>query len=398
MLCCNYVCDMPLSEISPKSDLELVGRFRIELVSKDTVEDVLWAITDNAISELGFEDCVVYLKDKSGTHLVQKAAYGPKTSGKRKIVNPISIPVGVGVVRDVAKMGNAEIVNDCSLDPRYIVDDAQRNSELAVPIIIDGVVIGVIDSEHSQKNFYNQEHLAVLSAIASIAGLRLSQVKSRQSVEKNRDSLAGEVIEKKHELQMAMAELRKSNAKLEQLVLEKNNLLKEYRHRMGNKLQMLQSLINIQSNESDNQEVQFALQLCMSRLRVFSLVNQNADGFTARTSEFLKALNNELHSTFEMYPEAKLEVVIDGENISTEKAVMLGFILIDLVVASIDAFENSLGPVSTIHLQTGKKCEIRFLSNCWQFDKIGEMTNVFIQQIGAQHITESEGLHLICNA
>lgn len=302
------------------------------------------------------------------------------------------------MVGDVAKTGIAEVIDDCSLDPRYIIDDAQRNSELAVPIIIDGVVIGVIDSEHTQKGFYTQEHLAVLSALASIARLRLSQVRSRESVEKNRDSLAGEVIEQKHELQMAMAELRKSNAKLEQLVLEKNNLLKEYRHRMGNKLQMLQSLINIQSSESDNEQVQFALQLCMSRLRVFSLVNQYAEGFTVSAKEFLNALNSELHSTFEIEPEAKLEVIVNGEDVNVEKAVMLGFILIDVVVASIDDFENILGPVSTIQLQTGKKCEIRFLSNWWQFEKIGALTEVFIQQIGAQHIKQSEGLHLVCNA
>ncbi|HRF17599.1 MAG TPA: hypothetical protein PK977_05500, partial [Chitinophagaceae bacterium] len=44
-----------------------------------SVEDILWDISRNCISRLGFEDCVIYLADEEKKILVQKAAYGPKS-------------------------------------------------------------------------------------------------------------------------------------------------------------------------------------------------------------------------------------------------------------------------------------------------------------------------------
>jgi len=64
--------------------------------------------------------------------------------------------------------GKAEIINDTTIDGRYIIDDAQRFSEISVPILQDGLVIGVIDSEHSQKAFYTNKHLQILTTIASL--------------------------------------------------------------------------------------------------------------------------------------------------------------------------------------------------------------------------------------
>jgi diguanylate cyclase (GGDEF)-like protein/PAS domain S-box-containing protein len=60
------------------------------------------------------------------------------------------------------------------LDPRYILDDEPRRSELAVPIVHDDRVIGVIDSEHSQSGFYTEKHMAMMIIIASMASSRIA--------------------------------------------------------------------------------------------------------------------------------------------------------------------------------------------------------------------------------
>ncbi|MGB0368951.1 MAG: GAF domain-containing protein, partial [Flavobacteriales bacterium] len=209
---------MSNSSDSQQHYLELLSRFSADLIGKTKVEDVLWCITENAIAELGFEDCVVYLLSESGEYLIQKAAYGPKKGEKQEVVEPIKIEVGTGVVGHVAKTGVAEIVKDCSLDPRYIEDDAVRNSEITVPILKDGQVIGIIDSEHSQTGYYTEEHLSVLRAIAEIATIRLTQIKFTSSVVRDKELLAEEVAETKEELQMAMRQLQKSNDQLEVMV------------------------------------------------------------------------------------------------------------------------------------------------------------------------------------
>lgn len=150
-----------------------VNWFATSLNERNTVEDILWDVTRNCIGRLKFEDCVIYLADTERKVLVQKAAWGPKTTNENKILNPIEIPFGTGITGSVAKTGKAEIIADTSKDKRYIVDDASRLSEICVPIIADSKVLGVIDSEHSRKNFFTTKHLSILTTIASLCAVKM---------------------------------------------------------------------------------------------------------------------------------------------------------------------------------------------------------------------------------
>lgn len=151
-------------------------------------DEMLWDVVENVISRLGFEDCVIYLLQKPGNILIQKAAWGPKTDKGNKISNPIEIPLGKGIVGSVAQTGISEIVNDTSQDSRYITDDEVRLSEIAVPIMDEGVVLGVIDSEHSRKHFFTQRHLSILSTISSLLGSKLTRAQAEE--EKRKAELA----------------------------------------------------------------------------------------------------------------------------------------------------------------------------------------------------------------
>ncbi len=154
--------------------------FSTAILEKNTEEEILWDLAKNCISQLGFVDCVIYLVDENKQALVQKAAYGPKNPKEESILQPIDIPIGKGITGSVALSGVAEIVKDTSLDSRYILDDAPRFSEIAVPILTDGKVLGVIDCEHPERHFFTQQHLRILSAIASICAIKLSRVKAER--------------------------------------------------------------------------------------------------------------------------------------------------------------------------------------------------------------------------
>jgi signal transduction histidine kinase len=107
--------------------------------------------------------------------LVQRAAFGPKNPHRREILNVIELQVGKGIVGSVAKTGKAEIIGNTSKDPRYIVDDEKRLSEITVPILVDGKVFAVIDSEHPKKYFYKRHQLRLLKKIAEICSERISK-------------------------------------------------------------------------------------------------------------------------------------------------------------------------------------------------------------------------------
>lgn len=170
--------------LGQKKFLTTINTFVSKLLDKDELEDISWEIVENVIHALGFEDCVIYLMNKERTGLSQLAAYGAKKGESRRIINPLEVPLGEGIVGTVAKSGKAEIIEDTTKDSRYIVDDEARLSELSVPIISDGEVIGVIDSESSKKGFFTQKDLDTLSTIANLTAnrLKIAQVKEMQSV------------------------------------------------------------------------------------------------------------------------------------------------------------------------------------------------------------------------
>ena len=155
--------------------LEVVNQFARSLLVGGDIDDVLWDVCSRVVAHLGFEDCVIYLVDRDRDRLVQRAAYGPKNPREREILAPIEIPIGQGIVGSVAASGRVELVSDTRCDSRYIVDDVMRFSELAVPILHDGQVVGVIDSEHTQVGFFTEEHRELLITVASMASARIAR-------------------------------------------------------------------------------------------------------------------------------------------------------------------------------------------------------------------------------
>jgi two-component system LytT family sensor kinase len=179
--------------------------FATSLFGKNTVDDILWDVAKNCISRLHFEDCVIYLVDEDRQVLMQKAAYGPKNPVRFEIQHPIEIPIGKGITGTVALTGQPEIIADTSKDARYIVDDERRLAEITIPLFCNGKVIGVIDSEHSQKAFFNVGHQQVLEKIAAICSAKIAQT---QAEERSRQQ-----TEEVRLLQQQLAEFRLVNLK-----------------------------------------------------------------------------------------------------------------------------------------------------------------------------------------
>ncbi|AUC16957.1 hypothetical protein BTO06_18180 [Tenacibaculum sp. SZ-18] len=166
---------------NPLETLTILSYFATSLYDKNTISEVLWDITENCISYLNLEDCVIYMLDREKKYLVQKAAYGNKTDCKKKIISPLKIKVGNGYVGKTAKTGKYNRIDDVTLSNIYIKDDLKRKSELTVPIYIDNNIIGVLDSEHSQKAFFTDNHVYLFHLIAKLTELKLKQVINQKS-------------------------------------------------------------------------------------------------------------------------------------------------------------------------------------------------------------------------
>ena len=165
-------------QISPKEIEEILLHFSNSMTELETEDEILWDMVNNCISILGFEDAVVYLLDEHDDYLEQKAAIGPKNPNGKEIVNALKIKVGEGITGQVAATGLPIIIEDTRNHPSYIQDDAFRLSEIAVPILLEGKVIGVIDSENSQPNYFTNQHLKILLAVASIYAGRIAHLRA----------------------------------------------------------------------------------------------------------------------------------------------------------------------------------------------------------------------------
>ncbi|WP_075348802.1 PAS domain S-box protein [Algoriphagus marinus] len=163
--------------------LSSINSFVNTLLEQEDIYTIAWEIAENVIEKFGFSDCVIYVLNDEKKVLEQLAAYGETKTKGRKILNPITIPFGEGVVGWVANNGKAEIIKDTRQDSRYIPDDQVRLSEICVPIIYEGKVLGVIDSEHDEVNFFNQKHLETLQTIANLAATRIKNAKAKRKQE-----------------------------------------------------------------------------------------------------------------------------------------------------------------------------------------------------------------------
>src|SRR5208282_6609997 len=77
------------------------------------------------------------------------------------------IKVGEGVTGLAAQARQAILIDDVTLDPRYIAALPNVRSELAVPLTTKNRVIGVIDLEAKDPGYFNEEHMRLLTLIAS---------------------------------------------------------------------------------------------------------------------------------------------------------------------------------------------------------------------------------------
>ena len=184
--------------------LEVINEVAKAIIGKVDIEEIAWEITKTISTYLGSEDCVIYLVQEEKNCLEQISAMGDKVIDHGVVKDRLVLSIGKGIVGNVAQTGVAEIVKDTSKDKRYIPDDMVRLSEIAVPIMTDGKVIGVIDSEHTDKDYYTQEHLETLQNVARLVAMQLKNainLNERRKAERENIKLLTQLEKSNNELE-----------------------------------------------------------------------------------------------------------------------------------------------------------------------------------------------------
>jgi GAF domain-containing protein len=80
----------------------------------------------------------------------------------------VRIPIGQGVCGAAAASGQTEVVDDVNADERYLSCFASTRSEIVVPIVFDGNVVGEIDIDSDQPAAFGAEDRALLERVATL--------------------------------------------------------------------------------------------------------------------------------------------------------------------------------------------------------------------------------------
>ena len=87
----------------------------------------------------------------------------------------IEIPLGRGVCGTAAQENKTRLVPDVHLFPGHIACDSASNSEIVVPLRVNGKVVGVLDLDSPWPGRFTEEDKAGLEAVGEILGQMLTR-------------------------------------------------------------------------------------------------------------------------------------------------------------------------------------------------------------------------------
>ncbi len=84
-----------------------------------------------------------------------------------EVADRMRVKIGQGITGRAAQLRQAVLVGDTTTLDYYIPAVPNVHSELAIPLIVKNRIIGVIDIEARERNYFTEEHKRLLTLIAS---------------------------------------------------------------------------------------------------------------------------------------------------------------------------------------------------------------------------------------
>jgi two-component sensor histidine kinase len=155
-------------------------------------------------------------------------------------------------------------------------------------------------------------------------------------------------IQKAH--QDAEAEVHASRDRYAALAAERELLLREVNHRVGNSLQIIASLLHLQANSSTQDDVKAALTNAMGRVAAVAQVHRRLytshDLKNVLLNQYLDALLEDLRRSAEGNRMSRLTLRAEPVEIDPDRAVAIGIIVNELVMNAVKyAYPDSAGPI-----------------------------------------------------
>ncbi|MFZ5434937.1 MAG: diguanylate cyclase [Bacillota bacterium] len=181
------LCEEKHSSSRKVAELEVLNGVSVTLSSILDIDAILPEIIRIIKTTLKYLNCAILLVDDATNELVLKAH-----SGYERADPGFRIKIGErGVTGWAAMLGEPVIVPDVSKDPRYIPGVRDARSEVAVPLVFEGKVIGVLDVESEKVNAFGEEDVRILTTVGGTLAVALRNAQVYKHLKKQVHLLGG---------------------------------------------------------------------------------------------------------------------------------------------------------------------------------------------------------------
>jgi PAS domain S-box-containing protein len=170
---------------------KMLNRFSQRIFSSQSRKDVFNGVGKLCLDLLDLENLSIYLvdKEKQVLHQMEILISGQQIMYEESTVNSVSIPMSEGITGRCARTKTTVTLDDVHLDHDHIRDVRECKSELAVPIIYQNEVLGVIDTESTLYARYTDKTKRIIEGIASLLAIKLNEIENMENVEAKNEQL-----------------------------------------------------------------------------------------------------------------------------------------------------------------------------------------------------------------
>ena len=290
-----------------------IGRI---ISSSLAIEDVYKQFADELRKLIHFDRIVVGLVDLELETFSPAYVIGTYVEGRG--VGDI-IPLAGSATEEIVRTKAPLIMSAESTDrfpatePRFA---AGLRSVIAVPLISLDRVIGFLRLQSTEQNDYTEQDLDLLERVGSqiagaIANARLYDhtrraeedlQKAHGKLESRVEERTADLVEANESLLLEVTQREQAEGRIQTSLDEKEVLLREVHHRVKNNLQVISSLLSLQSKDiSDNRAIE-SFRDSQNRVKSMALVHetlyQSEDLARINFSEYLQNLANNLFSSY----------------------------------------------------------------------------------------------------
>ena len=157
-----------------------------EITSILDLDELLQKIAELTNRIVPFDAFAIFLVDYEKQELYLRFAIGHSPD----VVKNLRIKIGNGVTGTAAMERRIVVVDDVRTYPRYIEAVKNIRSELAVPLISQNRVVGVLDIQSPEPRYFREDQSRLLSLLASQIAIAIENAHVYESERRNRELLA----------------------------------------------------------------------------------------------------------------------------------------------------------------------------------------------------------------